>query len=423
MRKKAANLVLMALSSCFCASAQTQHFKYKAAIDSVGQSGYYNILITPAMNAQLKTDYSDLRIVNKTGKWVPHLLHQAGDEAESYEYVTADLPIVKKVNNTSFSEITVRSPEAEISGLTLQISNTEAVRTGILTGSNDSSNWFIINDSVQILPERNVQDNLSRCSLSFPPSSYRFYKLYINNKQKAPFQIIRITTSVKKKRQSELAFTPLTENPAPAFSQKDSSSFSIIKITQQQPFHVERIELHIDAGNYFSRLVDLVVPKKNASSLFDPSLIKQSFTLTNAIARGQYKESFAFDVEAINDSVIYLLVRNEDNLPLKIKQVVTYSKRRFITAYLEKDAEYSLILNNEAATMPNYDLQGMTAVLKEPTPFLQTGTLQPIAANPFDASKKRFTWLIWLCIISAGAVLSFFTYRLVKEMNNSTLNR
>jgi hypothetical protein len=393
-----------------------------AAIDSVQQSGFYNIGITPAMNAHLKMDYSDLRIVNKTGKWVPHLLQQDGDEAESYENVTLDLPIVKKLHNTDYSEITVRSSEAEISGLTLQISNTEAVRTGILTGSNDSSNWFIINDSVQIVPERNVQDKLSHCSVSFPPSSYRFYKLYINNKQKAPFQIIRIATSVRKKRKTELAFTPLTENPAPAFSQKDSSSFSIIKITQQQPFHVEKIELHIDAGNYFSRQVDLVVPKNKAMSLFDRGLIKQSFTLTNAIARGQYTESFAFDVETINDSVFYLLVSNEDNLPLKIKQVITYSKRRFITAYLEKGAAYSLILNNEAATMPNYDLQGMTAILKEPIPYLQTGQLQLIAENPFDASKKRFTWLIWLCIISAGAILSFFTYRLVKEMNNSTLN-
>ncbi len=421
MRKKAANLILM-VSLCCGTSAQTQHFKYMAAIDSARQSGFYNILITPAMNAHLKTDYSDLRIVNKTGKWVPHLLQLADDEAESYGHVTLDLPIVKKLNNTSFSEITVRSSEAEISDLSLQISNTEAVRTATLTGSNDSTNWFIINDSIQILPERNTQDNLSHCSISFPPSSYLFYKLYINNKQKAPFQIIRIATSVKKKRKTALAFTPLTKNPTPTFSQKDSGRLSIIKITQQQPFHVERIEFQIDAGNYFSREVDLVVPKKNSPSLFDPSLIKQSFTLTNAIAHTTYIEVFAFNVEAINDSVFYLIVKNEDNLPLTIKQINTYSTRRTITAYLEKGAAYSLIFNNEAATMPNYDLQYMTVSLKEPIPYLQTGSVQAIATNPFEASKTRFAWMIWLCIISAGAILSFFTYRLVKEMNKNTLN-
>ncbi|MDB5280573.1 MAG: hypothetical protein JWR61_5528, partial [Ferruginibacter sp.] len=59
---------------CLCCSAQTAGYKYFSLLDTVKQSSFYNIVFTPEISARVKTDYSDIRIVNKEGKWVPHLL-------------------------------------------------------------------------------------------------------------------------------------------------------------------------------------------------------------------------------------------------------------------------------------------------------------------------------------------------------------
>ena len=82
MRKKWINFLLFSLIS-LCSSAQTTGYRFYTQLDSVKSNGFYNIEFTPEINARLKTDYSDVRIVNESGKWVPHILHNPSSEIVS----------------------------------------------------------------------------------------------------------------------------------------------------------------------------------------------------------------------------------------------------------------------------------------------------------------------------------------------------
>src|SRR5882762_4819983 len=73
MRKKWSSIFLFYMITV-CCNAQTAGYKFYSQLDSVKTSGFYNIELTPELNAHLKTDYGDLRIVNDSGKWVPHQL-------------------------------------------------------------------------------------------------------------------------------------------------------------------------------------------------------------------------------------------------------------------------------------------------------------------------------------------------------------
>jgi hypothetical protein len=82
---------------------------------------FYNILITLEINARLKIDHTDLRIINSTGKWVPHLLRYPNGEQSSTN-VLWDLRIVRNSGNAiSTEEVTVGAACSAIINITFNV--------------------------------------------------------------------------------------------------------------------------------------------------------------------------------------------------------------------------------------------------------------------------------------------------------------
>jgi len=89
------------------------------------------------------------------------------------------------------------------------------------------------------------------------------------------------------------------------------------------------------------------------------------------------------------------------------------------SVYLSKSKQYKLLLGNSTATAANYDIS-LKTILANGAPIATIGKIvslqKPTAtAPPKDNSKK----LIWIVIAIAAVVLTFFTYRLVTDMNKS----
>lgn len=87
MRKKTINILLLLLIST-CTHAQTQGYKYSATLDTVSTAGFYNIALSPMLTAHLKTDLSDIRVINEEGKWVPHVVRIPGGRANKRSAAT-----------------------------------------------------------------------------------------------------------------------------------------------------------------------------------------------------------------------------------------------------------------------------------------------------------------------------------------------
>ncbi len=408
MRKNWISILFLCMITV-CCNAQTAGYKFYAALDSVKVSGFYNIAITPELSAHLKTDYSDLRIVNDSGKWVPHVLHYPATEGSDMS-LYLDLRIVKKENKGSFTTLIVAAGQAITSNLVLNISNTTAERFCTLSGSDDNENWFVINDSILINPAPGEKTTVNSFRIDFPPSNYSFFKIVINNKSKDPFDIRDVMNSTSLSATSGNK-TKLLQNPKTIIEQKDSGKISYIKITQQQAFHFAGISIKLDGVKYFSRNVELYIPSSGNHSFFNPGQLIQKFSVSN-------NSTLQFQVPLVNPTVFYLLIYNEDNLPLKVTAVNTSIDYRYINSYLEKGNNYKLILGNVAATPPNYDLNNINTKIPDSVPTLSFVKIIPFAETPIATiPPKNNNWILWAAIIAALFILLLFTKKMVTEVN------
>lgn len=405
MRKKWTSILLFCLVTVY-ADAQTAGYQFYSPLDSVKTSGFYNIEITPALSACLKTDYSDLRIVNDAGRWVPHVLHFPAGEIINDEFYL-DLKYAKIENSKVKTVLIIENEKSTIADIGLEINNTVAKRFCTLSGSDDNKNWFVISDSILVDPEPAETGTASTFFISFPPAKYRFYKIVIQNNNKDPFDIRGIV------RPGTAANVPtkLFQNPAAVLLQKDSGKISYIKITLQQPYHIDNISLKLNAAKYFSRKVDLYIPEGNAHSFSSPGQWVQSFTISN-------NSSLQFNMPLSKATVFYLLINNEDNLPLQVADVITAVNYRYVTAYLEKGNNYKLILHNEAAVVPNYDLADINTKITDSIGLLAAGKIVAVNENTITIKPvKNNNRILWAVIIMVLIILLLFTQKMIAEVN------
>jgi hypothetical protein len=407
MRKNWTSVLLFCLITT-CCTAQTAGYKFYAPLDSIKISGFYNIEIKPELSSKINTYYSDLRIVNDSGKWVPHIFHWSYSEGHD-SILYESLRIIKKETDASNTILVIAADNELVGNLTLQIRNTTAERFCTISGSDDAANWFVINDSLLINPLPDPKSTSNVFEILFPPNNYKFFKIVIYNKNKPPFDIKAVMqsfiTSVENSLHTQVA------NPECNIEQKDSGKISYIKVRQQQSFHFDYIDLKIAGIKYFSRKVDLYIPTSGNHSFSNPGQLWQSFTISN-------NNTLQLKLETSNAPVFYLLIHNEDNLPLGITEVSTAADYRYMTAYLEKGGSYKLIMNNPSATPPNYDLAKTNTKISDSIPFISFGKIIAVEQTPTSVVKiKNNNWILWAAIIAVLFILLLFTRKMVKEVD------
>ena len=169
--------------------------------------------------------------------------------------------------------------------------------------------------------------------------------------------------------------------------------------------------MELSGIRYFFRKAHLHIPYSENNSFSEPGRLLQTFTLSN-------NSTLQFDVPLTKARVFYLLIKNDDNLPLKINGVRTSCNNRYITTYLERGADYKLILDNEEAVMPDYDLLKLDTKMPDSIPFLPFGKIKSAEENKLPTpTPKTSNWMLWTAIIAALLILIFFTYRMLKEVD------
>jgi hypothetical protein len=413
MKKKLHKLIVLFLLCSLHTAAQTTGYNYEAPITPVDSSGFYNIVLTPELNAHLKTDYSDLRIVNDSGKWVPHLGRLVDDSYCSLPTIIK-LEIAQLTNTNNYTDVIVKGTGSKIFELDISLENTVAERFCSLTGSDDMKLWFTINDSIHIKPIEIMDADKRTFTLNFPPVNYKYYRVRIINNNKAPFNIKVVSTINETVINKEvLLYGEEIENPATQILQKDSNRNSYIKVVQNSLYHFWEITIKTSGAKYYNREAELFIPFSNTHSFSNPGKLIKRFVISN-------NSTLEFRFGSTNAQIFYIIVHNDDNPPLKFEEVKTFTNSRVATVYLEKGEVYKLLLDNSSIAEPNYDLTIKDIPLKEVIPLATIGKIisiqkPTIPPQAKDNSKK----LIWLVIALAAIVLTFFTYRLVTDMNKS----
>ena len=390
--------------------AQKEGYKFYTNLDTIKKSGFYNIVLSPAINANLKTDYSDVRIINNANKWIPHVFHLPANEI-SRDAIQFDLKFNLQESNKINTTIIINATKP-INNIELLIKNTSVQKFCTLSGSNDNNNWFVISDSILLNPIPSEKSTESNLKINFPESNYRNLKLVINNRNKDPYNVLAVSQNATAIGFYNNFIDSSWRNPVTTLFQKDSGKYSYIRVNQQKTFHFNEININAEGIKYYKREVDLYIADNTTNSFAKPGKLVESFSISN-------NSNLNFKLPIQNASTIYLIIKNEDNPFLQISEVNTGLSYRYITAYLKKDNDYKLIMGNQQATIPNYDITKDYPNVKDSVPLVNTGNI--FAFKNIDVVKTdsiiNSKWIIWVTIIFTLLILLFFTKSMMKEVN------
>jgi hypothetical protein len=405
MIQKGSNIYLFILALLLNLSSIAQ-FRYTASLDPVKESGFYSIAITPVLSSYLKTDLSDLRIVDDKKMHVPFIIDRPY-ERRTHHALFFDQKIISKTNTDSTTILLIENPGKEkASNLVLELKSAAAERIGTLSGSDDRKNWFIILDSL-LLQQSTVYDDTSRHQqINFPASTYRYFKLTVYNNKKEPLNIITASSAMQVSSIDTLP--PYINNPRPKFLQADSGSYSMVKIISDRPFQTSMIRLVISNPSFYKRKAKLFPRLKNSLAATWFNTNQAGITISSDHYSGH-------GIPMIKSDTLYLIIENGDNPPLHISSIETGVINRNIIAFLEKDKSYALVMDDPAATAPVYDLEHF----KDRIPRHSSINIKEISALPIETAstqKQAYKRWIWPVIILLLVLLSFMTWKLIADM-------
>ena len=398
-------LYLICLSPIFVAA---QQFRYTAELQQVDTTGFYSIDIGPQLSALLRTDCTDIRIADEKNHWVPHLLQSSKTLLEQNLFTA--FPILQNMVNDSGKNVLIieNTRTAGINNLKLFIKNMAVSRTAVLSGSDNQHDWYIIDDQVMISRSYETIKDEYLQEVNFPLVRYRYLKIIVDNMHNDPLLITRAGFYALQPQQKPANHQ---DNPVPVIEQRDEKNYSIIKVIQEARYPFDKIVLVINGPKYFNREMDICLPATGKDGMEMPGNVIGNFKLLSAATA-------AFELPRVKTKTFFIVIKNADNPPLKIEKVFTRQQTISMITYLERNKKYLLRFGDSLAVAGDYDLQTFKDSIDRIRP-LHYGSIQPIKKNEVRNNSSRQNGWVWPTIIAAAIVLSFFTWKLTRDISQS----
>jgi hypothetical protein len=391
-----------------------QAFQYKAAVNAVPENNYYRIYLSPHITGHLNENYTDIRLYTNKGQETPYVLVK--EKPVSYktlfrEYTIVSKTIREKSGTTLIVENTART---KINNLSLLIKNTAVQKRARLSGSEDSSNWYIIADNYVLQAANNTSETAEMKILNFPLSDYTYYKLDINDSLSVPINILKAgyydtyAENGKYTRIPELNFQVLDSN---------ARKQTYVKISLPEPAYIDKIEWSITQPAYYLRHVRLGIFKTVEGKKGKP---KRYFETIRELDLNSTREN-TLPISGKWPEEFYLVIDNADNPPLQFSGIGAYQLNTYLLASLKAEENYYLQLGDPKGKAPQYDLSYFMDKIPADAAVIQTGL--PVSLSnptPAETSPTIFTskLFIWLAISVVIALLAFMSYWMVKETGN-----
>jgi hypothetical protein len=406
-------------NNCICfflllvtGASKAQQFSQMAPLDSVKATGFYRITLNNSLTHYLKTDFSDLRITDEKGRQVPYIIERNIRKNSGTGFQSLEI-LENKISDSGNSLLVLKNTGHDsINHIRLLMKNAAVSRTATLSGSDDKSHWYIIDNQLRIshAPGTNTDEMVQE--LQLPKTHYTFYKLEIENRHNDPYQI----TAAGYLKDYVINFSvPEIVNPMPLVEQTDSGRQSVIHIQWDQAFHHDRFLFQATGTKFFDR--NLIIYKAKIDSVPNSGLgeILGNFSLISGPAR-----QIIF-IPRIKATQFYFIIQNGDNPPLNITDLNSRQESISLITYFEKAGTYRLLIGNPLAKTPDYELEKFRDSLPLEIPQLTYG--EPVAYNNGEIivkpEEKTRAWL-WPVIFAVLLLLGGLSYRLLKDMKKAS---
>jgi len=389
-----------------------QNYTHQAAIDSVQTDGMYRIELSPQIRALAKIDMSDLRILDAKQAQVPYIIINEPIAHVFTSFIEYKIISTEIKNNRHTKLVIEKTDKQPISNISLYLSNTNIIKTCRLNGGNNLKQWYAISDDQELA---SLYDNTHTSiykSIYFPPVDYRYYQIFINDSNSAPFNIIKAGyfkgDIIRGKMLSVISQNYTIVNDAKNKKTQINISFDNAQIINQLIFKIKEPKFYKRQAHVFVKRQRTYKKKVETytENLFD-------FELNS-------ERPAKFDVPEINEKEFTIEIEDLDNPPLKIEDIQFKQSAVSLITNLKKLGKYKLVMGDKNLKVPQYDLEYFKDKMALQLPVVSVKEIEKIikpksiTANSFSFWQQKC--FMWACIIVGAFIIFFFSFKLIKEM-------
>jgi hypothetical protein len=398
-------LVLISLA------AFSQQFKASSPLPVVEKDGFYRILLTPEISCYANQEFSNIRIMDEAGREVPYLF--ASQPSNRVVQYFREYKIEQKLQlEDSCTVLIIKNPSSKpIQNISLRIKNAEVTKDMVLYGSDDRTHWYALKEKFQL---SNISSAVSTSELKivdFPLSNYRYYKIWISDKESGPLNIIN-AGYYDYKTEAVKYFPVEVHDIAHADSAKKKQTF--VRLNFDTLRVIDNIEWKVSGAPFYRRRGTLYTEKETVDKKGKKTRSREY--LTDIELHSEYENAFELPGKKIDN--ILLILDNEDNPPLSFDTVICSQLNRHVTAWLMAGKSYSLKFGEESLQSASYDIEYFQKNIPAEPPLLAAGAIslkdtaiQSSESYTFFTSKS----FIWGAIIAIIVLLGFMSLKLIRE--------
>ncbi|TKK70315.1 hypothetical protein FC093_06105 [Ilyomonas limi] len=199
--------------------------------------------------------------------------------------------------------------------------------------------------------------------------------------------------------------------PQPAIMQHDSSDKkSYIQLLFGKYYQINKLRFSLSGAKFFNRSFTLYDGSDNA--------LLASGNVTSR------DSSITINMH-VKTNTLLLVINNLDNTPLRINKLAVYQLPVAVIAYLDAGKKYSLFFGDSSLNTPAYDLQYFSDSIRAGTRVLAIKSIEKItvpAGTKTNVDNHIHTWLLWSIIIAVLLMLIYFSFALIKDINQKNTN-
>jgi hypothetical protein len=381
-----------------------QNFEYKASIDSIEHIGFYKILLSPIINSTLNENFDDIRIFDKQHAEIPYILYKEKPLNEKELFVEYEIIEIEHIKKHRYTRLVIRNPKkTSISNIVLRIKNADVRKRLKLNASYDNKTWFVLKDNYYYNSIKGENNNSEIRILKFPKSDYEYYELLIDDYYDKPINIIQ--AGYYNTFNENGKFTTLKNID---WVRKDSLKETLITIVSKSHY-IDKIALNITAPKYYHREALILLKQVNSKNKKGIKTIN-SFTLES-------NNSNSIIIDNIKEDTLFIRIKNNDNEGLTIESISFYQLNKYLVAELNSSNTYHLLLSDEKADKPIYDLHYFKDSIPDYLQIINTHSIEKLDIKEIgkDENFSISKYWLWISIILIALLLSYMSIKMLKE--------
>lgn len=402
-------LTILLILHCSFSYGQIDQYNFKRELKGISEQ-WHKILLPDEVFGKISQNLSDIRIFGITAGndtiEAPYLLQLATEKIYSKE---VEFKILNISHNDKGHYFTFEIPTTEpINQIKLDFRQNNFDWQIKLEGSQDKNDWFTVIENYRILSIKNELTDFQFTKLAFPSSTYRFFKLQIESKEKPELTSANIA-------QHEITNGTFRNYSINKFDIKENKETkqTEINVELQMPVSVSHLKIDVKYGYDYYRPITI-------KYLTDSTKTEQGWkynynTLTSGTINSIEKNEFQFSSTTVQNLKIF--IHNQDNQPLTIGTIHIKGYEHALITHFTEQAAYFLTYGNKTAAKPNYDIDRFSEKIPKILPTLDLGYEQNIEKEEIPLTEPLFknkTWL-WTIMGLIILLLGWFSIKMMRK--------